>query len=323
MESRVPRAGVPTFIVKGGFSGEGYSPSSWGATASAKRAPFCVRVCGVIDRLCSSLWCPPFDSEYGKRQRLQQRLVALYGFLSLLAALYPFYVLSFLQRSYPEVRPLFVTTGASAKDGGAKETAPSVWSVAAVVPEKTEHLYSFDHGLLYALLHWSVSLMLPLQAALLLATHAAAKVQRKRGSDSSRCSVCAVLTGFNGRILLLNGCWCVVLAVLSALNLTSYFKATTKEANIKLNFLAWVAPVLSVGIQLPLGVHARNVVRFLEGATALQRMRDVVEEEERFLLSATDSTTKVSLPALAATDTSKAKLASSRDPRILEEDRSA
>lgn len=267
--------------------------------AAPKRAPFCVRLCGLLDRFCTALWFPPFDAKYAKRQRLQQRLVSVYTALSLLGALYPFYFLTFLQRSFPSVRPLWGRGGEfemmsspasagepradfEAKVGGSSSgpEAFSAWSAVAFVPERTEHLYSFDHGLVYALLYWGVSAALPLQALLLLASHAAARVERTH-AEGSRCSVCAAITSLNGRVLLLHSLWAIVLSALSALNLTSFFAATTREAAVELYALSWGALVFSLFVQLPLGIHARNLVRFFEGASALGRMRFVVEQEEQ------------------------------------------
>ncbi|KAL8430864.1 hypothetical protein ACSSS7_005658 [Eimeria intestinalis] len=176
-------------------------------------------------------------------------------------------------------------------------------STITFVPSLTQHLYSFDRGLLYALLFWGLLLLLPCQSLLLLvalavsragedrppaAARSRSRSSSRRSSSSSRSSSrprgtrldCAAwFAAANGRMLAWNGCCSSpVLGVLSAVNLSSYFVAAATHKT-QLLVLAWSQLAIALLVHFPLGLHARNVTVLSEAAAALLLLQHALEAE--------------------------------------------
>ncbi|KAL8274842.1 hypothetical protein Esti_001248 [Eimeria stiedai] len=188
---------------------------------------------------------------------------------------------------------------AEADEAAAGEEAAAGWeagrrsaswmSSITFVPARTQHLYSFDRGLLYALLFWGLLLLLPCQSLLLLVALAVSRAGEERcpasASSSSRARTrldCAAwFAAANGRMLAWNGCCSSpLLGVLSALNLSSYF-VTEASYRTQLLVLAWSQLAIALLVHFPLGLHARNVTMLSEAAAALLLLQHALEAEHR------------------------------------------
>ncbi|KAL8444959.1 hypothetical protein Emed_005928 [Eimeria media] len=178
-----------------------------------------------------------------------------------------------------------------AAEGESRDRGGSWMSTITFVPHLTQHLYSFDRGLLYALLFWGLLLLLPCQSLLLLVALAVTRAGEDRppastsSSSSSRSrrrtrfDCAAWFAAANGRMLAWNGCCSSpVLGVLSALNLSSYFVADASHRT-QLLVLAWSQLAIALLVHFPLGLHARNVTMLSEAAAALLLLQQALEAE--------------------------------------------
>ncbi|XP_022589033.2 uncharacterized protein LOC34619677 [Cyclospora cayetanensis] len=275
------------------------SPSEYDGGGS-----FCSRFCRSLDWCLSECLCPPFDVAFKRRLRQQLRLVLLFFVLSTIAAAYPFAFLSLVEAQYPSIRPLHlpdVSASAAAERGGylkttrTEEPAPpaalraaaaqpaSAMALIMFVPPKTEHLYSFDRGLLYALLYWGLLLLVPCQALLLLVAVAVSQAgDRALTDEPHKGRDCAArLVSVNSRWLTLNSCLCSPsLAALCCVNLSAFFAAAPSH-RLQLGMAVWTQLAISLLIHFPLGIHVRNAVKLFEGAAALQLLQHALEADHR------------------------------------------
>ena len=154
------------------------------------------------------------------------------------------------------------------------------------IPPKTEQLYSLDRGLLYALLFWGLLVLIPCEALVLLVAVAVSQAGDRRPSRSQIGQDCAArLAAMNSRLLFWNSCFCSpVFGVLCALNVSSFFAAAPSH-KVQLAALAWAQLAVSLLIHIPLGIHARNVVRFFEGAAALLLLQHALETDQQLSAS--------------------------------------
>ncbi|PHJ25722.1 transmembrane protein [Cystoisospora suis] len=139
-----------------------------------------------------------------------------------------------------------------------------------IIPDLTVDLYSFSKGLLWVLAFVGLTLLILLQLFLLLCMVPLTDIRHPRRRNDWVVSIISV----SNRIIVYNCLCSPVLAVLSAINFSSYYTADTQQLRLAIRALAYTAVVLAVFVHLPLALHVYNFTRFFEGTAAYYQLHE-------------------------------------------------